>query len=170
MKVFILFIISILSALVLAQSVEKQVTRVARLPTCPPDEALKEKCPGGAVQVEGYCLCFTGAKDVVGEEKVAPNNRMIICEVEGDDGKKFLQVRYENEIGPLDAGCILVIEGILFPGVSMAGMETGTEEKLRVRCAPCPISSKSWSHCPYCLHPSYKLSCDKACLVKEAVP
>lgn len=141
-------------------------SRVARLPTCPTGEDVRAKCPGGFSQMDGYCLCFAASKDVSGEQKTAPQNRMLVCEVTGDDGKKHLVVRYEDRpaVDPLDAGCVLVVSDLLFPGVSVEYQ--ADVDKLGARCAPCPITGKLWGPCPYCLHPSYGRTCAQACPVK----
>ena len=128
--------------------------RAAQLPGTTDPEDIADKCPGGAVRV-----------------KIPPGQKrdMLVCDVETEDdsGIWTTEVRYLPS-GTLPKKCKLVCRDLLFPGLSMANVETGVEACLREVCAPCVISGGSWGHCPHCLTDRTP-SCAEACPAPEEI-
>ena len=131
-------------------------------------EELQATCNAGIVELGDKTLCLTDQADVPGEIVTVPPGQkrdMLLCDVETeeDSGVWTTEVRY-LPTGTLPPKCQLVCEDLLFPGLSMANVETGIEACLRLACAPCPISGSSWNACPHCLS-DLTPSCAESCPV-----
>jgi len=158
-------------ALVLTMSSPLIAPDVATLrPARLPGDAvgLAEKCPGGAVRLDDgdAWICLTDQPTVEGELTNLPAGQkrdMLICDLEDpvDSGNWRTEVRYLPS-GTMPPRCKLVCADLLWPGVSMSTVETGTEACLRTACAPCPVTAGDWGQCPHCLSDSTP-SCAEAC-------
>jgi hypothetical protein len=106
-------------------------------------------------QEKGYCVCLTTQKVGVVDGEVSSASiaarpakdvqRLVVCP--GVD-RNPPSVKWQTKDKPLDHGCLVAADDVVIPNLSMTGLETDVEAKLRAFCAPCPVSAGHWGLCP----------------------
>ena len=150
--------------------------RGVRLAACPVATAQDTaRCPGGCIVLpEGGVLCITDQKagEVDGERAdvdalpAAERRRLVVCpSVDVDHKPTGIRVRWESTAAAVELGCQVAATPLVT--VSVDGIEgNDLVEQLKVFCAPCAVSGKSWGRCPHCvLEPG---GCAAACPQAEA--
>jgi hypothetical protein len=121
-------------------------------------------------QLDGRCLCLSAQKPgqvdgEVGSADALPaekRTRLVVCP--GKD-KGAPVVSWEKDAGEPKPGCVVAARPMV--DVSLDA-DTDLVEQLRAACAPCPVSGRSWSHCPHCiLTPG---GCAEACRLEVVTP
>lgn len=145
----------------------RPVVLVGACPAAQTTEAAKCK---EAIQLDGRCLCLSAQSvgQVDGEVNDASalpagaRRRLVVCP--GKD-KATPVVSWEKDAGEPKPGCVVAARPMV--DVSLDA-ETDLVEQLRSACAPCPVSGRSWSHCPHCiLTPG---GCAAACRLEVVTP
>jgi hypothetical protein len=144
--------------------------RAARLDgVCPAPTSLEAARCMGITQQDGYCICWTaqaaGAVDgevtsVIGRPG-KDRARLVVCTEAGE-----VVPHWQKSDAAVSINCTAAASDVLMPGVSANGLELGdVEAKLRVSCAPCPVTAGSWGRCPECIREPG--GCAAACPVRD---